>query len=128
MRRPRAAACRALIQREEASQGPAVSGGTGIKLWDRIRKIRAGGGERLEAKVWELGNLVGEEFDYGFGREDCSGRGGVGRGGLGGDFRGEERGEDVFGVGNGAMRDWMSVAGFFVVSIRVQVEDGRDGG
>lgn len=42
-----------------------MSGRTGIELWDRVREVRAAGGKRLQAKIWELGNLVGEELIYG---------------------------------------------------------------
>ena len=78
MRRSRAAARGTLIQCKEASQTPAVSGRTGIELWNRVREVGAAGGKRLEAKIWELGNLVGEEPIYGSGRQNSGGRGRVG--------------------------------------------------
>lgn len=53
----------------------------GIELWNGVRVGGAGGGKWLEAKIWELGNLVGKELVYGFSREYSGGRCGVGRGG-----------------------------------------------
>ena len=82
MRRPRTAASRALVQGKKASQAPSMSRGMEIELWNLACVGRQDRRERLEAKVWELGNLVGEELDCGFAGEDCGGRERVGRGDL----------------------------------------------
>lgn len=60
MRRPRPTARRALIQRQEPSQGPPVGRRVGIEMGDRVCQGRPRRGYRPASEVGKLGDLVGE--------------------------------------------------------------------